>query len=51
MKNDQEKIIYPNMQLSTMFELNLKCDQWLCYMALNGINLNFIQMTLQLELC
>ena len=24
MKNDQEKIIYPNMQLSTMFELKIK---------------------------
>ena len=51
MKNDQEKILYPIMQLSTMFELKLIGDQWLCYMALNGINLNFIQMTLQLEPC
>ena len=24
MKNDKEKIIYPNIQLSAMFELNLK---------------------------
>jgi len=34
MKNDQEKIIFPNMQLSTMFELNLKGDQWLCHLVL-----------------
>jgi len=27
MKNDQEKIIFPIMQLSTFFELNLNCDQ------------------------
>jgi len=27
MKNDQHKILYPNMQLSTMFELILKWDQ------------------------
>ena len=51
MKNDQEKILYPNMQLSTMFELKLIGDQWLCYMALNGIKLNSIQMLWKLEPC
>ena len=44
MKNDQEKIIYPSMQLPTMFEMKLKGDQQLCYLVLNGINLNLIQI-------
>ena len=34
MKNDQEKIIFPNMQLSTMFELKIKGDQKLFYFVL-----------------
>ena len=49
MKNDQEKILYPNMQLSTMFELKLIGDQWLCYMDLNGIKLNSFQMLCNLN--
>ena len=51
MKNDQEKIIYPFMQLPTMFETNLKGDQQLCYLVFNGNNLNSFQMPLQLEPC
>jgi len=48
MKNDQEKISYPNIQLSTMFELNLKCDQKHLLFDLNGIKSNSIQILLQL---
>ena len=44
MKNDQEKIIYPNIQLSTMFELNSKWDQSLLLFGLIGIISNLIQM-------
>ena len=50
MKNDQEKILYPFMQLSSMFEQNLSDEQKLFHMASNGIKLNFIQITLQLGL-
>ena len=50
MKNDQEKILYPFMQLSSMFELILNGEQKLFHMASNGIKLNFIQIILQLEL-
>ena len=49
MKNDQEKILYPFMQLSSMFEQNLNDEQKHFHMALNGFNLNLIQMHLQLE--
>jgi len=49
MKNDQEKILYPFMQLSSMFELILNGEQKHFHLALNGINLNLIQITLQLE--
>ena len=49
MKNDQEKILYPFMQLSSMFEQNLNDEQKHFHLAPIGINLNLIQMNLQLE--
>ena len=48
MKNDQEKIIYPNIQLSAML-VEFKMGPVLLLFGLNGINSNLIQMLVHFE--